>query len=341
MRPVDLPLTLEEVEQYLEQFTAGAPVPQAILSEVLRQTQFYLESDEISLVTKARLQKLELLVLDSYHPATDQEARLLISFVRQDREGDPANAISVGVLVKSVEAVIDLMTEVAKISDLTFIPSYDLTALQAGGLSVEICSLDLDYYQPPLQPTDPVPYISLVQRVGEIFQILAQGNPLDRSALHHLLSPRARRSINQLVRLLRSEGTSDLKAIHLTLAQGNERVSCAALTEANREHFYFPEAPEWQQMTVEGVLSRREQDLDERKNAIVLQGRDGVAYSCKKFADRILQDHLCHLMLGSKIRLTARVKFTYDDTLAVRRADCRVLSVLLPPLPAQQIALFE
>jgi hypothetical protein len=326
------PLTLDSVQEYLRSYTAGEALPQEFLSEVLRQTRIFLDSEEVPVLVKARLQRLELEVLDSYRTQLPDEVRLLLSFVRAGGEG-----LSVGVLVKCVAAVLDLMAEVAKVSGLDFIPAYDLTALQSGGLSVEVRCLHLDYYQPDLTQAEPQ-YLSLVQRVAELFQNLATGDPLQKEALQQLLSLKARRSINQLVRLLRGDEDSDLEALTLTLAQGNQRWPCATLSEFNREYFYFPEAPEWEEIVVVGVLVRREQDLDPRRNGVSIQGQDGIFYVCRKFADRVFQDFLSGLPLGTKIQLTGKVKATDDPA---RKAECRVLNVEEPPLPEQQISLWE
>ncbi|WP_287130113.1 hypothetical protein [Candidatus Cyanaurora vandensis] len=327
-------LTLGQVQECLESFATGQPVPQDLLSEVLRQTQFFLESDEISLPIKARLQRLELAVLDTYRPTQPEEARLLLTFTRQDREG-----VSVDVLVRVVQAVIELLTEVAKLRDLSFIPTYDLTALQAGGMSVEMRCLHLDYYQPQLGEPEEPQYLGLIERVGEVFQTLGMGQPTDKEALQHLLPPRARRALNQLVRLLRPE-VSDLNTLELTIAQGNQRTPAAVLNQENRELFYFPEAPEWQEVRLVGILTRREQDLDERRNSVHIQGQDGILYICRRFSDRIYQDQLSQLPLGTQICLTGKIKYTYDDTQTPRRAECRVHQVTIPPLPEQQIPLW-
>jgi len=234
--PLDeFPLTVEQVQECLESFTTGAPIPQELLSEVLRQTQIFLESEDIPLITKAHLQQLEFAVLDTYRPQPSEEVRLLLTFTRREREG-----VSVDVLVRSVQAIIDLLTEVAKLRDLTFLPAYDLTALQSGGMSVEIRCLHLDYYQPSLADPEEPQYLSLIERVAELFQNLALGEPTNKEALHHLLSPKARRSFNQLVRLLRPETGSDLTTLELTIVQGNQHRPCAILNQDNREFFYFP-----------------------------------------------------------------------------------------------------
>jgi hypothetical protein len=202
---------------------------------------------------------------------------------------------------------------------------------------VEIRCLSLQYYQPTLEEQDTVHYLSLIERVGELFQTLATGDPVNKEALHHLLSVKARRSLNQLVRFLRGEENSDLKQLALTIAQGNQRLPCALLEESNRENFYFTEAPEWQELEVEGVLIRREQDLDERKNAVQIQDRTGAIFMCRKFQERVHQDQLSHLALGSIVRLVLKVRYSAEEQ--PRRAEARVLQVLHPPLLTQQMTL--
>ncbi len=332
------PTTIQDVQECLEAYLAGEAVPQVLLSEALRQVQFFLESQDLPLATKARLQKLELTVLDTYHPPlTEEDTRLILTFVHRTREG-----LAVPVLVKCVEATIDLISEVAKVTDLTFIPSYDLAALQSGGLNVAIRCLSLDYYQPNLDAQKAPTYLSLIERVGELFQALASADLATKESLQQLLSAKARRSINQLVRLLRSEEeTSDLQALRLTIAQGHLRIPCAELLSHNWEKFYFPEAPEWQEITLEATLIRREQDLDERKNSVHLQAHDGVVYLCRKFNDRLDQEHLSQLTLGATVRLRLKVRYTYDDALAPRRAEGRVLQVEYPLRQIQQISLWD
>ncbi len=327
-------LTPEQAKDCLEAVVRGDSVPQDLLAEVLRQVQFFLESANVTAALKARLQQLELAVLDTYRPQNNAPERLLITF--SSPEG-----VLVSWALRGTEALLELMTEVAKVMDLVFTPAYDLSSLPSGDLSVEVRAEHLNYYQPRIdnpQSTPPT-YGLLIERVGELFQELAQGDPATKEALQHLLSVRAKRAMNQLVRLLRPEEETALATLTLTRSQGQRGVVCAVLNATNCVFFYFPEHPEWQELTFEGVLIRREQDLDERKNTVQILDRAGVIYTCKKFQDRTLQDHLSHLALGAKIRLAGRVRFTYDDTLRPRRAECRVQFVLDPPLEIQQIPL--